>query len=52
MLKRLAALAFVLVLVGIGGAFIWSQKAIEESGPSTQPTRVIVERGSGVQQIA
>lgn len=52
MLKRLAALAFVLVLVSIAGAYLWLQKAVEQPGPSTQATRVIVERGSGLQQIA
>lgn len=52
MWKRLLALAVVLVLACAGGAYVWWQNAIEKPGPSTQPTRVIVERGSGVLQIA
>ncbi len=52
MWKRLLALAVVLALACAGGAYVWWQQAITQPGPSSQPTRVIVERGSGVLQIA
>lgn len=52
MWKRLLALAVVLTLACAGGAYVWWQQAITQPGPSLQPTSVIVERGSGVLQIA
>jgi len=51
-LKRLLALLLVLALVAAGGAWLWWQEAIRAPGPAAGPTRVIVERGSGVMQIA
>lgn len=52
MWKRLLVLAIVLILAGAAGAYLWLDGAIRQAGPSTQPTRVIVAKGSGLMQIA
>jgi UPF0755 protein len=50
--KRLLVLAVLIVLAAAGSVVFWSQRAIQAPGPSTDPTRVVVERGSGVLRIA
>lgn len=46
---------FVLVVViaaAAGGAYLWFDKATVEDGPSNQAVRVLIERGSGLSQVA
>tara|TARA_R110002096_G_scaffold12473_3_gene44899 strand:- start:537 stop:1520 length:984 start_codon:yes stop_codon:yes gene_type:complete len=50
--KRLLILAVAAVLAAGGGAYFWAKQAIVAPGPGTVDTRVIIERGSGLNQIA
>jgi UPF0755 protein len=50
--KRLLVLVIVVALAGAGGAYVWWQKAISQPGPTVDQTRVLIERGSGLMQIA
>ena len=56
MWKRLLTLFVVALLfvsiAGAGGAYLWWQNAISQDGPSTEPTRVLIAKGSGVLEIA
>ncbi|HKK30490.1 MAG TPA: endolytic transglycosylase MltG, partial [Alphaproteobacteria bacterium] len=49
---RLLAFILLLAAAAAGGAFLWFQNAVVSPGPSTESTRVLVERGSGLARVS
>jgi UPF0755 protein len=49
---RLLTLLLLVVLAILGGGYLWFENEIKDTGPSAQPTRVLIERGSGLASVA
>ena len=49
---RLLFFVVVLGLAAAGGAYLWFEQQVENAGPATTPTRVLVARGSGLSTVA
>ena len=50
-MRYLAVLVLVVATVA-GGAYIWFERVILDLGPSTEITRVVIERGSGLSKVS
>ncbi len=49
---RYLVLLILVAAAAAGGAYLWFEKEIDERGPSTAATRVLIERGSGLSRVA
>lgn len=50
-MRYLAVLVLVVAAVA-GGAYLWFEREIQDRGPSTEITRVVIERGSGLSKVS
>ena len=51
MIRWIAVLLLVAGAVG-AGAYMWFQNSVVSAGPSVEPTRIVIERGSGLSTVA